>query len=617
MKKSLLLVSVACTAMTVSAQVEVRDAAVAETAVRASVSVADKAECAAVSAPVLKVSALDAVPFDKAQSVQNAEGDAETTYKPYYILPEGAFFGRTILDGQDAGWVRRPLYMPAGRRTWYNKTTFAGSTPSELNLVWKYSNLVETADGLGLEDATAPGIANGYYQNLTTDYRMYVSGITVPALDFNGVASYGDAQVEVSGGGTAARYLIRTGGRATGNTSSGTYPWSMSNYDFYQYDGWAANGAKPESYDSFVFTNYNNWTINSTTIFSDATIIGYATDLDLPEDVYYGVSNVIVNAWVTAELTAPLKVDFYKKEFVAQSPETPTRGWYVTGERIGGGWLNPDEVTTDNYNQRLVIPMREGEGDFVSETFVNLSGSVVAVISCDGLASGVVKFPVITIDPTNSVLWGYGSYVLNVAKGTTDENDPVAGMQLYRMSNLDWDDFQGLATASPIAIDMNFDGCYSSIDLQSDANVVDGMLQVDFTANETEKTVIVEPYFNIDSNGKFTAVGDAEEWLFASADDWNDQYEQPINIYVDPLPAGVAGRAGVLKVEVPGAVLNILVRQGDTSGIDSINGDAADVVSSQICDLQGRQLNAVPESGLYIRRDVKADNTVSTVKVVK
>lgn len=51
------------------------------------------------------------------------------------------------------------------------------------------------------------------------------------------------------------------------------------------------------------------------------------------------------------------------------------------------------------------------------------------------------------------------------------------------------------------------------------------------------------------------------------------------------------------------------------SGVSAILSDTA-IVSSTCYDLQGRKI-AEPERGLYIRRDVKADGTVKSVKVVK
>lgn len=56
----------------------------------------------------------------------------------------------------------------------------------------------------------------------------------------------------------------------------------------------------------------------------------------------------------------------------------------------------------------------------------------------------------------------------------------------------------------------------------------------------------------------------------------------------------------------------------DPAGIEGVAADeASEVVSSEYFDLQGRQLKAAPEAGLYLRRDIRANGTANTVKVVR
>ena len=56
----------------------------------------------------------------------------------------------------------------------------------------------------------------------------------------------------------------------------------------------------------------------------------------------------------------------------------------------------------------------------------------------------------------------------------------------------------------------------------------------------------------------------------------------------------------------------------DPAGIEGVATDeASEVVSSEYFDLQGRQLKAAPEAGLYLRRDIRANGTANTVKVVR
>lgn len=54
-----------------------------------------------------------------------------------------------------------------------------------------------------------------------------------------------------------------------------------------------------------------------------------------------------------------------------------------------------------------------------------------------------------------------------------------------------------------------------------------------------------------------------------------------------------------------------------TSGIAAVADEESEVVATQYFDLQGRMLQAAPESGLYLRRDIRANGTATTAKIVK
>ena len=54
------------------------------------------------------------------------------------------------------------------------------------------------------------------------------------------------------------------------------------------------------------------------------------------------------------------------------------------------------------------------------------------------------------------------------------------------------------------------------------------------------------------------------------------------------------------------------------SGIQGIGIDEnSEIAASQYFDLQGRQLSSAPEKGLYLRRDIRANGTATTVKIVR
>ena len=51
----------------------------------------------------------------------------------------------------------------------------------------------------------------------------------------------------------------------------------------------------------------------------------------------------------------------------------------------------------------------------------------------------------------------------------------------------------------------------------------------------------------------------------------------------------------------------------ESSGIDNIEDNNAEIISQEYYDLSGRKI-AKPENGLYVVRTIKADGTVSVSK---
>jgi hypothetical protein len=61
-----------------------------------------------------------------------------------------------------------------------------------------------------------------------------------------------------------------------------------------------------------------------------------------------------------------------------------------------------------------------------------------------------------------------------------------------------------------------------------------------------------------------------------------------------------------------------LAQEAAEAGVQAIGVDQdSEVVASEYFDLQGRQLNAAPESGLFLQRNTHANGAITTAKVVK
>jgi hypothetical protein len=316
--------------------------------------------------------------------------------------------------------------------------------------------------------------------------------------------------------------------------------------------------------------------------------------LSVPDGAAFGLEKVYVDAWVTSALTSDIKLDVYRFN-------TST----ALGERIGGGYISASEITPSTSYQRIGIPIITSDGELEEQSFLNITGDVLIVVSGeDGIC-----FPTLMMKVTGP--WHCSAYYL-LDVFDTETNEVTDTNYLAIATRQTWsiiDD--GLKVVSFCFF---YDGEYTWIESDDDVDA----LEVTLPAAGGKQNLTLYPYSDFFDASQFSGEG-VDEWLYVYADQEQDSDTgaQDVVFEAEALPDGVAGRATKVLVEIPGAQVTVTVKQGDTSGLDTIDGDASDVVSSQIYDLQGRKLNAVPQSGLYIRRDVKANNTVTTTKVVK
>lgn len=555
--------------------------------------------------PMRPVTVADAV--QPVEVVQNAEGDTETETTPvaFYRLPDGAFYNSWLIYEEDMNWdkwgytnSRYPYvtFLPANTElSWTNRSTYIGADPSTIDMSWAYSTLEIGDDGASVVSNTSKE-----FNLVTPAYAPYYAGYPSPKLTFNENTYPADDFVVYGGGNMRWNF-----------TNSGFAHYGLSNFNQKNTCAQADLSTNPIG---FWMGNYSNWTLGNQIMYTDCKLHGIALEIAKPSgDAVLGLKSVTFVGWVDAALTGNLKVDVYEKVFT-ENPDNPGYGAFSYGERLGGGFLVGSDVTPSTATQFLTIPMLEVDGSYSQQSFVNVDRDVYVVFSVDAEDYGKVMARPYFMG-TNSAWTNYGWYELGVYE-KADESDTdytvyTGENVLKRSSESSWQIGGG---ARVVGFAMFYDGAYTTLDCTSESN---GTLEYVAPAEGGSKTFTFDPYYDLLESGKFTGEG-VNEWLLVYPEDIDETTEtQDVVVEVDPLPAGVVGRASVVTVAQPGSQVQITVRQGDTSGIDSINGDAADVVSSQIFDLQGRQLNAVPESGLYIRRDVKADNTVSTVKVVK
>lgn len=113
------------------------------------------------------------------------------------------------------------------------------------------------------------------------------------------------------------------------------------------------------------------------------------------------------------------------------------------------------------------------------------------------------------------------------------------------------------------------------------------------------------------------------EWLTVSAEAGNDYFEglqsnMDVRAFVIQfaLTDGATPSGTEIYVSYKGHT-NIFKVNPELSGIEGVVDNGAETVASEYYDLQGRKLYNEPANGLFIRKDIKADGSVKSVKVVK
>lgn len=145
---------------------------------------------------------------------------------------------------------------------------------------------------------------------------------------------------------------------------------------------------------------------------------------------------------------------------------------------------------------------------------------------------------------------------------------------------------------------------------------------------EGEEPLQLYSYFPSDDWDVTDENGDElPEWLTVSTTDeystnsYGEEYFNgfvDIEIAADALPEGVAGRSCTIMFKSLGAEpYYITVKQGEAVGIEGIQAGNANVVAVEYYNLQGQRLNAAPENGVYIVKNVLSNGKTVAAKVVK
>lgn len=546
--------------------------------------------------------------------VDAAEARAASTgtARPFYYLPGGALYESFILGYSNASST------VAGSTTMYvapymplELTAFPYSTDGYTGPVgysWRY----QTNDAEGtLADQTSTSRVVG----LPALYPSKKVG--APFLSINGGDPYHAAD-SIRAGGQAA-YDFRGIGTFSVGLSNSNIAWFTAN-----------RGAIPENRDSLAFVRFNNITCGGSAFYYDTRVEGIVNVLKKPAAMF-GIEQVVFRAFVEAYESDGIKVDIYEKI------DEPGKGVRL-GRRLGGGMLPKNDVPVNAATfVQVAVPIMYEMGELSVPSFINIDSEVFVVLSGwdNSKADKITILSVLGAKTTPHVL-SLESYTLDRVYPALDEPDP----ENPNRPKIDWDspgdlmltptskygalysNGQGSELLYLHTFDMMYKGCYSWL---NKTGREEGYYSFEAPAAGGSKTFMFDP--GIDLRGddesevetvRFSGEG-CDEWILVTPGAPDAQTgEQALTVEVDPLPDGMTSRKGEVIVEICGARQVIAVEQDVRfSGIGSVTGDAAATVSSACYDLAGRRLADEPASGLYIRKDVKADGSLSAVKVVK
>lgn len=280
---------------------------------------------------------------------------------------------------------------------------------------------------------------------------------------------------------------------------------------------------------------------------------------------------------------------------------------YTLGDKIGGGYLLKDSIKISSSPYTYVIPIKEQIGEYEMDGYLNVDSEIIILF--EGFSSHVENGKYVG-DLVAPYLYSTFNPYLPADGVFRMEGEGVVSTNIYGYTDK--------VTGRRIPINTYAIGI---LPIYGTLAAYDEEDYYTFKANVAgeEKTFEFEPSMNLnDESGMAVVEGEgAYDWYDIVVGDYDKTTGiQTVTVKVNALPAGVTGRSSDLLVKIPGAEQVIKITQGEVSGIDSVVSDAA-VVSSTYFDLMGRELNAEPETGMFIRQDVKADGTKVATKVVK
>jgi hypothetical protein len=510
-------------------------------------------------------------------------------WTPCYRLPAGTFYAGFI-----AGYSASPMYSLSGSRyiytdafsehKWTNTSSYNEGTATSLpTFNWSYS--VVNSAGTALETKTATTT------NLTTPAIGFYKNVAVPSLTI-GDETFQPIYEEYSQDSDGNYYVSSTTpavfqpygdsfynfGTSIGTLPVAQYPWDTNNMEK---GGW-----------------YSDIKKGATVNFEDGaqTVNGYGLYVGQPA-APWGLEGITFLGYIPSYSDTDLSFSVYTVRDSSYVYEGETYTKTLVGERIGGGSLaKADIITNSEQYTNNYIPVIEGEGETTYESFLNIDQPVY--IQIEGYDNS-------SVNP-----WGAMSVSTNI-KFLNASNNYYESLGdekwLFNVKNFS---FSGGYTIGGLGIGVV--SAHSFFNQDGDSS------DKEFVASTSgeSKTFTFTPYYDIASVSKYDGEG-LDEWYTVDIADINTtDYTQNVTVTVKALPEGVTGRSSVLKLELPGAVQNINITQGEVNAVNTVVADA-ETVGVEYFNMQGQKLAQEPANGFFIKKEIKSNGSIQATKVIK
>lgn len=473
--------------------------------------------------------------FQSLKKVGVAKAGEDVQEYPYYIVPSANLFkgfsvredgiGLYSLQYGDGSAISEILAPAYAKQIWinYSNVSDANNLPT---FTWSYIDPVTNADGSWGSEGTSNDI------NFEAPAYPYAK-VYAPELAI-GDDVYSAAR-SINYGGTGYETIQNQ------SILCGLLPFNISE-------------DHTISYSKLFAANTNTWRPElfeegtPEEVLSTFSVDGIGQLIGAPAHPY-GVTSVIFYGTVTKLTSDRISCSIYEAIIDEE-------GQVSVGEKLGSGYLPKEEVPVDESNWvNFEIPLMEEDGDLSYATYINIETPVIVTI--DNLADGDEAYLAAQfIDASDTDAIKLSDNVLLCS---------LQGEKVLVSPKFNWS--SGKVNCN-FTLGLNM--MYTWMDSETEETAYDAPEVWNVPAEGGSKTFTYSPFYDllelgiIDGDGSF-------EWWEAAASEYNETAgTQSVEITVEPLPEGTAGRWTTATISIPGAYRKISIIQGEVTGIDNV-----------------------------------------------